>query len=75
MGMFACVEYSAPCHSCATMITSWQTKEPDELALQVVKPEDIQGGVFYAMCPRCAEWNQYRVVPPTGMQIVAEHDR
>lgn len=75
MGMFAYVEHSAPCHKCGAVIDRWQTKDPDKLMLQTVKPEDIPYGAFYALCPKCSAWNQYRVLPPVGMQIVPEHDR
>lgn len=75
MGLFAYVDYTAPCHKCGAAIDEFQTKSIDDLFMQTVKPEDIGHGTFYTICPACQEWNEYRVVPSHGIRIEPNHYR
>jgi len=60
MGMFDYVKYAAPCWKCQRPLgkDNFQTKDHHQ-SLAVVKPHKIKN--FYATCPQCLAWNEYKV--------------
>jgi hypothetical protein len=72
MGMFDYVRYSAPCFKCGEVLTEWQSKDGD-CALDTIEPPI--GGRFYADCPKCRTWNEYKVIPPRASEIVPADKR
>ena len=58
MGMFDYVKYSAPCRGCGEIINEFQSKD-GECLLQELTPNEVMN--FYAMCPKCKMWNEFKV--------------
>ena len=60
MGMFDYVNYEAPCLQCGHPLTSADFQSKDHTCtMKVVKPKKVRQ--FYAVCPQCKYWNEYRV--------------
>jgi len=67
MGMFDYVKFKANCYKCKELIENeedgetpeWQTKDSD-CHLDILEPENEDVEEFYAICPHCKAWNEYK---------------
>lgn len=61
MGLFNDVIYAAPCPSCGTQLTGWQTKDGDVWMRRVTPLEmwhesEVKFPTFYTGCRECKMW-------------------
>jgi len=59
MGMFDYIRIEKPCVKCQTPIKEWQTKSR-RCEMKELEIDEVDN--FYAMCPKCRKWNEYKVV-------------
>lgn len=60
MGMFDYVDYEAACAKCGFHLTADHFQSKDhKCTLSIVSPRKVKH--FYASCPACREWNEFKV--------------
>ena len=69
MGMFDWVKApeSLTCRKCDGPLTGFQSKD-GPCQLEEIPAEQVE--YFYTSCKACDEWNEFRVIQPTGLRIV-----